>query len=77
MASTHLTADNSRGSTVSASGTSYAHLKGWDAGVRVTASKDGKTFGIAMTHGTNDSGSDTPIGEVRLIDGEPVFTPAS
>lgn len=68
MANTYLTSDNSRGNPVTASNPSFAHIRGWNAGVRVDASEDGKTFRVYSTGGSNNPYRMTFLGVVRERD---------
>lgn len=80
MAHFYLTANNSRDSTVTAAGAKsgqFAHLRGWHAGVVVTAYvEDGKDcFTITMTGGSTGCGWPRLIGTVIEGDDGPTFLP--
>jgi hypothetical protein len=69
MARTYLSGDNSRGGQVSGANATFAHLRGWEAGVRVEADRDPKTgrdiFRVFRTSGSNGARSDGYLGTVR------------
>lgn len=61
--------DGDRGKTVTKAGNRglSGHVRGWDVGVRVTASHGAGSdeFSIALTGGSNGRRPDRPIGVVR------------
>jgi hypothetical protein len=66
VARTYITTNNSRGSTVTAMSPTYAHIRGWDAGVMIQAIliKDKPDrFDVYMSTGSNGSSS-TYLGSV-------------
>jgi hypothetical protein len=78
MARTYLSGDNSRGGEVTAAGGTYSHLRGWDAGVRVTAGRtndDRDVFTVIMTKGSHDAGSEQVLGTVTDTPDGPVWAP--
>lgn len=76
MSHTYLSADNSRGGDVTAANPSFAHIRGWDVGVRVDASERGTHFDVYMTSGSNGTARDVHIGTVQLTAAGPEFTRA-
>jgi hypothetical protein len=76
MARTYITTDNSRGNEVSAAEPSFAHLRGWNAGVRVRVIRGERDdFEITMTGGSH-GGTATVLGTVRDTPDGPVWVPA-
>lgn len=76
MARTYITTDNSRGNTVSAAGPSFAHLRGWDAGVRITVNRGERdSFTITMTGGSHGGHRETVLGTVTETPDGPAWTP--
>ena len=77
MANTYLSGDNSRGKETAAMNGTYAHFRGWDAGVRVTSSGEGKgnVFQVYMTPGSGYYGQDILLGEVTETPSGPRWTP--
>ncbi len=71
---TWITTDNSHGRIVSAGNPTYCHIRGWDAGVRVNAARDGESFGVYMTDGSNGY-ADIHVGDVRLSADGPEWVP--
>lgn len=56
-----------------------AQAQGWDVGVKVYGQEftgDADVFYIYATGGSRAATSPKLIGKVRLVDGEPTFTPA-
>lgn len=56
----------------------YAHLRGWDTGVEVTAgrtSEDRDVFTVTMTAGSHDAGRRVIIGTVTDTPDGPVWSP--
>lgn len=79
MARTYLSGDNSRGGQVTGAGATYAHLRGWNAGVQVSAYRtddDRDGFTVSLTAGSNGSGASTFLGTVDDTPDGPVWTPA-
>lgn len=67
MARTYLTTNNSRGNPVTAMSPSYAHIRGWDAGVYVQAiclKNQPDRFDVYMSRGSNGYGPGTYLGTV-------------
>ncbi len=54
------------------------HVRGWQSGVQVDGRiEDGEdAFDVYATSGSGYDGRRTFVGTVRVIDGEPTFTPA-
>lgn len=73
MAHTYISTDNQRGNQVTAANPSYAHIRGWNAGVRVEAQGKGTRFEIYMTAGS-EGGPDVHLGTVELTADGPEFT---
>lgn len=73
MAKTYITTDNSRGKQESVANPTFAHIRGWDVGVRVNISPDGDELDIYMTAGSNGGLPDKLVGVVTLEDGSPTF----
>lgn len=78
MARFYISTDNSRGGSVTACNPTYAHIRGWSAGVHVNVWREDDTdrFDIRMTSGSNGGGTEQPIGTVRSGESGPVFSPA-
>ena len=58
------------------SSVSEAHIRGWDAGVKVMPVKGkGNWLEIYMTSGSHDTAPDVRIGTVIIDNGERVFIP--
>lgn len=76
MSHTYLSADNSRGGDVTAANPSFAHIRGWDVGVRVEASERGTHFDVYLTGGSNGHKPSRYVGAATLGSDGPVFTPA-
>lgn len=59
------------------------HVRGWDAGAKITCRKDDEgrdrtdTFDLAMTHGSHGAGRDVHLGTVRDAPAGPVWIPAA
>jgi len=74
--------DNSRGHEVTAMSPSYAHLRGWGAGVMVRAFEAGDKkhpvdgFQVYMTCGSGGSGAQVLLGTVFHTADGPQFVPA-
>lgn len=78
MARTYLTGNNSRGSIITGMSATFAHLRGWDAGVFAEFTgrgKDKDSFAVYMTNGSNGFNR-TYLGTVREADDGPVWEPA-
>lgn len=78
MARTYLSGDNSRGNETTAMGGSYAHFRGWDAGVKVTLASDKgqpDRFAVWMTGGSNGSAGTKLVGYVTDTPDGPLWTP--
>lgn len=58
---------NTRGSEVTAANAKFAHLRGWNAGVRVTAGIDEEgrdVFHVYVTSGSHGGANDNHVGTV-------------
>lgn len=80
MARTYLSGNNSRHGETTAAGGSYAHFRGWNAGVQVRhyISDDGRDeFHVYMTSGSGGSRGDVLIGTVADTPDGPSFTPVA
>lgn len=82
MARFYATVTNGRGNETAVGGVSSvesAHIRGWDAGVKVVPVKlpDGDAFEVYMTTGSHATGHDVLLGRVILRQGQvkPVFVP--
>ena len=78
MSRTYLTGDNSRGGIVSGANATFAHLRGWNAGVEVTAGRtedDRDVFYVTMTGGSNGHSPRKLLGTVTDTPGGPVWEP--
>lgn len=73
---------NRRGNEVTAMGADDAHLRGWDAGVKVerftndTPERDQDVFVVSMTTGSHGSGRDVTLGRVVSTPDGPRWEPA-
>lgn len=79
MATRYISTDNSRGNAVTASNPTYAHIRGWKAGVRVqadTSDKTGNTWEVYATGGSNTPWQQKLLGTVTVGEDGPVFEPA-
>lgn len=79
MARTYLSGNNSRGGEVTAAMATYAHLRGWNAGVQVHASRteeDRDVFLVYMTAGSNGGDADKFLGTVIDTPDGPRWEPA-
>jgi hypothetical protein len=77
MARFYGSMENSHGNTVTANNADNAHLRGWNAGVKVTRKVvDGRDlFVVIMTGGSNGNTLDHVIGEVTDTPDGPRFAP--
>ena len=80
MAKRYVETDNSNGKVVTASNPTFAHIRGWNVGVRVVAANDnGTEWLVYLTTGSSGRGSGMVLlGTVRESDDgidEPVFVP--
>jgi hypothetical protein len=78
MAKRYITTDNSRGKPVTASDLTFAHIRGWDAGVRIEADisdPTGNTWRVYMTGGSNRAGQTVFLGTVTDTPDGPEFVP--
>lgn len=76
MARTYLTTNNSRGNPVTAMSPTFAHIRGWDAGVfvqAITRKNEPDRFDVYMSRGSNGLGPGVYVGTVKETPEGPVW----
>lgn len=77
MSKTYLSADNSHGNEVTAASPTFAHIRGWDVGIRVTVNPEGTRLDVYLTTGSNNSGKDEFLGSAILRTAGPQWYPGT
>ena len=76
---TYISTNNGRGKEVTAGDPTFAHIRGWHAGVRIQAGVDEATgrdwFHVYLTSGSNGGSGDVYLGVVRDTAAGPVWEP--
>lgn len=79
MAKRYVTTNNSRGNAVTASNPTFAHIRGWNAGVMIqvdASDKSGNTWRVYATGGSNSAAQTLFLGTVTTSENGPVFEPS-
>ena len=77
---TYISTNNSRGSEVTAGNPTYAHIRGWHAGVNVSVGVGDNgldEFHVSMTGGSGGHGASHYLGTVKDTAEGPVWVPAA